>query len=86
MQFNNYFAQTDTVTSTGFDITKHVTLVPPFREAEVDSYFSAFERIAAALNWPKEFWALLLRCKLIGKAPEVCTSLSGKNPFCTRMN
>ncbi|CAI5654769.1 unnamed protein product [Oreochromis niloticus] len=65
-----------TATSTSFDITKHVTLVPLFREAEVDSYFSAFAHIAAALNWPKEFWVLLLQCKLIGKAQEVCTSLS----------
>ncbi|CAI5669608.1 unnamed protein product [Oreochromis niloticus] len=67
---------TSTTVSTGFDITKHVKLVPPFREAEVDSYFNAFERIAAALSWPKEFWPLLLQCKLVGKAQEVCTSLS----------
>lgn len=32
-----------------FDISKHVALVPTFRETEVDSYFGAFERIAAAL-------------------------------------
>lgn len=59
-----------------FDISKHIALVPPFRESEVDSYFSAFERIAAALSWPKEFWSLLLQCKLVGKAQEVCASLS----------
>ncbi len=53
----------------------HVKLVPPFREAEVDSYFVAFERVAGALRWPKEMWALLLQCKLIGKAQEVCASL-----------
>ncbi|XP_039863188.1 uncharacterized protein LOC120718658 [Simochromis diagramma] len=62
--------------SAGFDISKHIKLVPPFRESEVDSYFSAFERIAAALKWPKEFWSLLLQCKLVGKAQEVCSSLS----------
>ncbi|XP_026021701.1 uncharacterized protein LOC113021315 isoform X2 [Astatotilapia calliptera] len=67
---------TSTAVPTGFDITRHVKLVPPFREAEVDSYFNAFERIAAALSWPKEFWPLLLQCKLVGKAQEVCTSLS----------
>lgn len=32
----------------GFDISKHIALVPPFRESDVDSYFSAFERVAAA--------------------------------------
>ncbi|CAI5663468.1 uncharacterized protein LOC102079919 [Oreochromis niloticus] len=67
---------TSTTVSTGFDITNHVKLVPPFREAKVDSYFNAFERIAAALSWPKESWPLLLQCKLVGKAQEVCTSLS----------
>lgn len=35
-----------------FDISKHIALVPPFRESEVDSYFSAFDQIAAALSWP----------------------------------
>ncbi len=59
-----------------FDVGKHVKLVPPFREAEVDSYFVAFEWVAGALRWPKEMWALLLQCKLIGKAQEVCASLS----------
>ena len=59
-----------------FDISRHIALVPPFRESEVDSYFSAFERIAAALSWPKEFWSLLLQCKLVGKAQEICASLS----------
>ncbi|XP_035851648.1 uncharacterized protein LOC118493913 [Sander lucioperca] len=65
-----------TVSAPAFDISKHIALVPPFRESEVDSYFSAFERIAAALSWPKEFWSLLLQCKLVGKAQEVCASLS----------
>ena len=64
------------VSAPAFDISKHIALVPPFRESEVDSYFSAFERIAAALKWPKEFWSLLLHCKLVGKAQEVCASLS----------
>ncbi len=39
-----------------FDVCKQINLVPPFREAEVDSYFGAFERIAVALRWPKEVW------------------------------
>ncbi len=36
-----------------FDVCKQINLVPPFREAEVDSYFVAFECIAMALRWPK---------------------------------
>lgn len=64
--------------SHGFDVSKHIALVPQFRESEVDSYFSAFERIAVSLGWPKEVWPLLLQCKLTGKAQEVvCFVLGG---------
>lgn len=61
-----------------FDVGRHIALVPPFRESEVDSYFCihAFERIAATLHWPKSVWPLLLQCKLVGKAQEVSTSLT----------
>ena len=43
-----------------FDVSRHIALVPQFRESEVDSYFNAFERIAATLKWPKDVWSLLL--------------------------
>ncbi len=59
-----------------FDISKYVKLVPPFREAKVDAYFVAFERIAGKLNWPKDMWALFLQCSLVGKAQEVSSALS----------
>lgn len=59
-----------------FDISRHIALVPQFRESEVDSYFCAFERIAVALNWPRDVWPLLLQCKLSGKAQEVLGTLS----------
>ena len=58
-----------------FDVSKNISLVPQFRENEVDSYFSVFERIAAALKWPPEVWPLLLQCKLSGKAQEVIAAL-----------
>uniref|UniRef100_A0A8C6KSI9 Gypsy retrotransposon integrase-like protein 1 n=1 Tax=Nothobranchius furzeri TaxID=105023 RepID=A0A8C6KSI9_NOTFU len=58
------------------DISKCIVLVPPFREFEVDSYFQIFERIAAAFEWPCDVWALILQCKLTGKAQEVMSSLS----------
>lgn len=61
--------------SDSFDVSRYIRLVPPFREAEVDSYFVAFERIASKLKWPKEMWALLLQCSLTGKAQEVCSAL-----------
>uniref|UniRef100_A0A671PSE2 CCHC-type domain-containing protein n=1 Tax=Sinocyclocheilus anshuiensis TaxID=1608454 RepID=A0A671PSE2_9TELE len=59
-----------------FDVSRHIALVPQFRETEVDTYFSAFERIATSLRWPKEVWSLLLQCRLFGKAQEVCYTLS----------
>ncbi len=58
-----------------FDPSRHIKLVPPFRESEVDAYFIAFERIAAKLNWPRDMWALMLQCSLVGKAQEVCSAL-----------
>ena len=58
-----------------FDVTKHIRLVPPFQEKEVDKYFLHFEKIAENLNWPKEHWTLLLQSVLIGKAREIYTQL-----------
>ena len=61
-----------------FDVTKHIRLVPPFQEKEVDKYFLHFERVAENLNWPKEDWTLLLQSVLIGKAREIYTQLLNK--------
>ncbi|XP_034097045.1 uncharacterized protein LOC117563027 [Gymnodraco acuticeps] len=59
-----------------FNVGKNVALVPVFREAEVDAYFGAFERMAAALQWPADAWALLVQCKLHGRAQEAVAALS----------
>ena len=59
-----------------FDVTKHIRLVPPFQEKEVDKYFLDFEKVAENLNWPKEHWTLLLQSVLIGKAREIYTQLA----------
>ena len=61
---------------THFDVTKHIRLVPPFQEKEVDKYFLHFEKVAENLKWPKEHWALLLQSVVIGKAREIYTQLS----------
>ena len=58
-----------------FDVTKHIRLVPPFQEKEVDKYFLHFEKVAENLNWPKEHWTLLLQSVLIGKAREIYAQL-----------
>ena len=59
-----------------FDVTKHIRLVPPFQEKEVDKYFLHFEKVAENLKWPKEHRTLLLQSAVIGKAPEIYTQLS----------
>ena len=58
-----------------FDVAKHIRLVPPFQEKEVDKYFLHFEKVAENLNWPKEHWTLLLQSVSIGKAREIYTQL-----------
>ena len=61
---------------THFDVTKHIRLVPPFQEKEVDKYFLHFEKVAENLKWPKEHWTLLLQSVVIGKARKIYTQLS----------
>ena len=61
---------------THFDVTKHIRLVPPFQEKEVDKYFLHFEKVAEILKWPKEHWTLLLHSVVICKAREIYTQLS----------
>ena len=59
-----------------FDVTKHIRLVHPFQEKEVDKYFLHFEKVAENLKWPKEHWTLLLQSVVIGKAREIYTVVS----------
>ena len=61
---------------THFDDTKHIRLVPPFQEKEVDKYFLYFGKVAENLKWQKEHWTLLLQSVAIGKACEIYTQLS----------
>lgn len=60
------------------DISKHIALVPQFREAEICSKALKYESIVSVLRWLKEVWPLMLQCKLMGKAQEVCSTLSLK--------
>ncbi|XP_041851996.1 uncharacterized protein LOC121646930 [Melanotaenia boesemani] len=61
--------------SVPLDLSKFVSFMPSFRENEVDCFFTAFERVAIALKWPKECWSVLIQCKITGKAQEVVSSL-----------
>ena len=64
-----------TVRSTGFDVSKHIRLVPPFQEDEVDKHFVPFEKIATSLEWPREVWTILLQSVLVRKAGEIYSAL-----------
>ena len=60
-----------------FDVTKHISLVPPFQEKEVDKYFLHFEKkVAENLKRPKEHWTLLLQSVIVGKAKKIYTQLT----------
>ncbi len=62
--------------SSDFDVGKHIRLVPPFKEKEVDGFFLHFEKVAIRLKWPDNVWTLLLQSVLAGKAQEVYASMS----------
>lgn len=42
----------------------------------MDAYFCTFKLIVTALHWPSGMWALLLQCKIHGKAQEAVSALS----------
>ena len=68
--------QNTTHASSHFDFTKHIRMVPPFQEREVDKYFLHFEKVAKNCTWPKEHWTMLLQSVLIGKARDIYSELS----------
>lgn len=51
----------------GSDFGKDIRMVPPFREAEIDRYFSHFERVTTTLKWSKDVWTLISQCVLVEK-------------------
>lgn len=61
--------------ATAFDVSRHIVMVPLFKETEVDSYFATCERITSALQRPGKVWPLLLRCKIYGKAQDAVATL-----------
>ncbi|XP_026013195.1 uncharacterized protein LOC113015392 [Astatotilapia calliptera] len=57
-------------------VSSNIHLVPVFCESSVESFFSVFESIATALQWPEDVWGVMLLCKFTGKAQEACSGLS----------
>ena len=72
----NSSTSSGTSRSSVFDFTKHIRMVPPFQEQEVDKYFLHFEKVAKNCAWPKEHWTMLLQSVLTGKARDVYSELS----------
>ena len=59
-----------------FDVIKNFQAVPSFQKDDVDMFFLHFEKLAANLNWPKDYWTILLQKAFIGKAREIFAQLS----------
>ncbi len=57
-----------------FDVSRHILLVPTFRENEVDTYF--FRGHSSHFKVSEKYLAFIVKCKLIGKAQEVCSALT----------
>ena len=60
----------------GFDLAKNIQLVPKFDEQDVETFFSTFEKYTHRLEWPTEYWTLMLQSVFVGKAQKVCSELS----------
>ena len=58
-----------------FQVSRYIKMVPDFTDKEVEKYFPHFERVAITLEWPKQYWTLLLQCALKGRAQEVYSVL-----------
>ena len=58
-----------------FDASRHVRLVPPLQDKDLDSYFLTFEHTASTLGWPSDKWSILLSTALKGKAQVAYASI-----------
>ena len=63
-------------TGQSFDVIKNFQAVPSFQEDDVDMFFLHFEKLATNLNWPKDYWTILLQKAFVGKAREIFAQLS----------
>lgn len=57
------------------DITKNIRLLPKFDEADVDTFFNLFERVADLYSWEDTTRCLLLQCALVGRAAQAYSAL-----------
>ena len=57
-----------------FQVSRYIKMVPDFTGKEVEKYFPHFKWVAITLEWPKQYWKLLL-CVWKGRAQEVYSVL-----------
>ncbi|XP_066976776.1 uncharacterized protein [Macrobrachium rosenbergii] len=57
------------------NLAQALKFVPQFEENNVAEFFVSFERIAARLEWPQEYWTTLIQSKLVGRAQKVYVTL-----------
>ena len=69
-------SESPTITSTSFDVSQQVRLIPQFNNEEVDKFFLHFEKVATTLHWLLEAHTMLLQSMLVSKAREVYSALS----------
>ncbi|XP_068204874.1 uncharacterized protein [Palaemon carinicauda] len=58
-----------------FNIGGALKVVPISEESNIPEFFKAFERVATRLVWPREFWTVIIQCRLVGKALRVYHAL-----------
>ncbi len=58
------------------DLANNLRLLPNFSESDPDTFFSLFEHVAEARDWPDSDRVMLLHCALTGKAQEAYSALS----------
>lgn len=61
-----------------FDVSRNSRLIPKFEEDDPESFFMQFEKLANTLQWPREYWTILIQTVLVGKARKVYGALTGE--------
>lgn len=66
----------DAVREREFDVSRNVRLLPKFEEDDPEAFFLQFEKLAATLQWPRDYWSILIQTVLVGKARNVYVALT----------
>ena len=59
-----------------FNVYNAQKCAPKFDDSDLDKYFNNFEKTAQMLDWPEEYWTIILQSQLCGKAAEAYSCLT----------